>query len=281
MEVDQGARTCYRHKDRETGLRCTRCGQSACPDCLRPAPVGSHCLQCLKDGQKSMRLIDVHRQRNSGPGVALIVTLCVAGFLLQSLDAVGSLQLPGWLDGMESRYSMVGFLVADGEWYRLVSSLFLHFGFFHLLMNMVAVWIYGLEVEREEGPIRTVALFLVAGIAGGAAAFVFHSPLAQVAGASGGVFGLLGVALVRTVRAGRPAQQLVGILVINLFIGIAVPNISLAAHGGGFAAGVLYAFGSTLPARYRPVWVSGLALVATLAVSALAVTGLEPGLLSA
>ena len=84
VDADPGTTTCYRHPKRETGLHCTRCGRRACHECLRPAPVGSHCLECLKDGQKTMRLMDLPWQgRNAGPGVALIVTACVAVFALQ------------------------------------------------------------------------------------------------------------------------------------------------------------------------------------------------------
>jgi membrane associated rhomboid family serine protease len=262
--------TCYRHPQRETGLRCTRCGQPACYECLRPAPVGSHCLQCLKDGQKTMRLVDAPWQGRGagGPGLALIIAVCVGVFGLQ------------FFQDLDPRFAMIGAKVADGEVYRLVTSMFLHFGVFHLLMNMLAVWIFGQEVERREGSVRTVAVFLVTGIVGGAAAYLFHPPFAQVAGASGGVFGLFGVALVRTIKAGQPAQQLWGLLLINLFIGIAVPGISLAAHGGGLAAGVLNAGASTLPRRARPALLSAAVLVALVAASAWVVTSLDPGLLS-
>ena len=268
MTVERATQTCYRHADRETGLRCTRCERPACYECLRPAPVGSHCLECLKDGQKAMRLVDAPwQQTRGGPGVALVVTACIAGFLLQ---VAGDL---------EPRFAMIGALVADGETYRLLTSMFLHYGLLHLAMNMLATWVFGLEVEAQEGPVRTVAAFLVAGVVGGAAAYLFHPPFAQVAGASGGVFGLLGVALILTVRAGRPTQSLIGLLVINLFIGIAVPNISLAAHAGGFAAGVLYGAAASAPARVRAV-LSWLVLAGLLAGAGYVVTTLEPGLLS-
>jgi membrane associated rhomboid family serine protease len=267
MTVERATQTCYRHADRETGLRCTRCERPACHECLRPAPVGSHCLECLKDGQKAMRLVDAPWQGSrGGPGIALIVTACVAVFFLQ---VVGNL---------EPRYAMIGALVAEGETYRLLTSMFLHYGLLHLAMNMLATWIFGLEVEAQEGSVRTVAAFLVTGLVGGAAAYLFHSPFAQVAGASGGVFGLFGVALVLTVRARRPVQSLVGLLVINLFIGIAVPNISLAAHAGGFAAGVIYGAAASAPTRVRTL-LSWLALAALLAGAAYVVTNLEPGLL--
>lgn len=268
MTVERSTQTCYRHADRETGLRCTRCERPACHECLRPAPVGSHCLECLKDGQKSMRLVDAPWQRSrGGPGIALVVTACVAGFFLQLLG------------DLEPRYAMVGALVAGGETYRLLTSMFLHFGLLHLSMNMLATWIFGLEVEAEEGPVRTVAAFLATGVVGGAAAYLFHPPFAQVAGASGGVFGLLGVALVLTIRAGRPVQSLVGLLVINLFIGIAVPNISLAAHAGGFVAGALYGAAAGAPARVRSV-LCWLVLAVLVAGAGFVVTTLEPAALT-
>ena len=266
MTVEQTQRTCYRHPQRETGLRCTRCERSACHECLRPAPVGSHCLECLADGQRSMRLVDAPWQgRATGFGAPLVIAVCVGVFVLQNVQ------------DLEPRFAMVGALVADGEVYRLLTSMFLHFGVMHLAMNMLATWVFGIEVERQEGPVRTVLAFLATGLVGGAAAFLFHPPFAQVAGASGGVFGLLGIALVQTLRARRSAQSLIGILVINLFVGIAVPGISLAAHVGGFVAGAAYAAASTLPRTARPRLVSAVVLVALVALAAFVVTSMDPG----
>lgn len=216
-----------------------------------------------------MRLVEAPWQaKGSGRGVPVIIAACVAVFVLQ---------LTG---DLESRYSMIGALVAAGETYRLLTSIFLHFGVMHLLMNMLATWVFGLEVEREEGPVRTVAAFLVTGLVGGATAYLFHPPFAQVAGASGGVFGLLGMALIFTLRAGRSPQSLVGLLVINLFIGIAVPNISLAAHAGGFVAGALYAAAASAPRSAHPRILSAVTLVAMLAGVAYVVTSMEPGAFS-
>lgn len=213
-----------------------------------------------------MRVVEAPWQGGRvGPGIAAVIVACVGAFLLQ---------LTG---NLEARYSMIGALVAAGETYRLLTSMFLHFGLMHLAMNMLATWIFGLEVEREEGPVRAVAAFLVTGLVGGAAAYLFHPPFAQVAGASGGVFGLLGVALILTLRAGRSIQSLVGLLLINLFIGVAVPNISLAAHAGGFLAGVLYGGAASAPTAARPRILSVVVLVTMLAGAAFVVTSMEPG----
>lgn len=216
-----------------------------------------------------MRLVDAPWQRRStGRGIPVVIVACVAVF---------ALQLTG---DIEARYSMVGALVSAGETYRLFTSMFLHFGVLHLAMNMLAAWIFGLEVEQQEGPVRTVAAFLVTGLVGGAAAYLFHPPFAQVAGASGGVFGLLGVALILTLRAGRPAQSLIGLLLINLFIGFAVPSISLAAHAGGFVAGALYGAAASAPASARPRILSAVVLAVLVAAVALVVATTDPGSLA-
>jgi membrane associated rhomboid family serine protease len=272
-DVQQGQTTCYRHPNRSTGLHCTRCGRPACHECLRPAPVGSHCLECLREGKQVVVRAPWQggAAGRAGPGASLIIAACVAVFLLQVVQP-----------DLEARFSMVGALVAGpgAEWYRLVTSMFLHFGLMHLAMNMLAVWIYGLEVERAEGSVRTVGAFLATGLVGGAAAFLWHSPFATVAGASGGVFGLLGVALILTVRAGRPAQPLLGLLAVNLVIGLVVPNISLAAHAGGFVAGVAYGAVTTLPRRAQPFVLSIVTLLALVGLAAAVVTTMDPGQLA-
>jgi membrane associated rhomboid family serine protease len=214
-----------------------------------------------------MRLVDApwHGGGGSGRGVPAIIAACVAVYLVQVTGDI------------EVRYSMIGALVAGGETYRLLTSMFLHFGLMHLAMNMLATWIFGLEVERSEGAVRTVAAFLVTGLVGGATAYLFHPPFAQVAGASGGVFGLLGVALILTIRSGRSAQSFLGLLLVNLFIGVAVPNISLAAHAGGFVAGALYGAAASAPRAARPKVLSVIVLAAMLAGVAYVVTSMDPG----
>jgi membrane associated rhomboid family serine protease len=269
-DLEAVVRYCYRHPKRETGLRCTRCERPACWECLRPAPVGSHCLDCIAEGARTQRRATLPWQERGGrSAVVAIVVLCVGGYLLQ-------LASPAVTD----RFAAQGTAIAGGQWYRLLTAMFLHAGTMHLGFNLIALWIFGREVEAREGPVRTALVFLVTGLAGGAAAFLFEPANALALGASGGVFGLLGVCLVRTWRSGASVQPLVVLLVINLAIGLAVPNISLADHVGGFGAGVVYGLPSLLHRRHRPD-VLALCVLAALVVAAFAVVQtLAPGALA-
>jgi membrane associated rhomboid family serine protease len=138
-------------------------------------------------------------------------------------------------------------LVAAGQGWRLVTSMFLHIGVVHLLMNMWVLWGAGRLVERMFGPVAFAAAYLLAGLAGSCASALW-SPDRVSAGASGaifGVFGLLGAFLLRQRRVlppgalrglGRSAVVVVG---YNVIYGVTKPNIDMAAHLGGLAGGFL------------------------------------------
>jgi rhomboid protease GluP len=143
-------------------------------------------------------------------------------------------------------------LVASGQWWRLVTSIFLHIGLFHLLLNGWALYQLGSLYERWMGP-RTMALtFMVSGIAGSLASVVWTRGLS--AGASGAIFGVLG-ALISvlwqrrdrlTPQAKWLLAQLGGWAAINVVYGLSSPGIDNAAHLGGFVSGLL------IGARARP-----------------------------
>src|SRR5437762_853516 len=78
--------------------------------------------------------------------------------------------------------------IAHGEWYRLITAMFLHYGLLHLALNMYALWILGRDLERFLGPLRFTGLYLLAGLGGNVAAYLFSAPNAATAGASTAVF---------------------------------------------------------------------------------------------
>lgn len=252
-EREHEALTCWRHPDRETGLRCTRCDRPTCHECLRPAPVGSHCLGCLKDAAPSAAKVRVGVPRAATgfvprSAVAAIVAVCAVAFVLQQVTPSGQ----SGVSDFTERFSTIGLLIASGEWWRLVTAIFLHHGFGHLAMNMIALIVLGPENEAREGWRRFLFVFLLAGVVGNVAGYVIESPFAIGAGASGGVFGLFGMSLIYAWHHRADVQQLLVILAINVVIGITVPAISLAGHAGGFAVGLGYALVRTkVPTRYR------------------------------
>lgn len=134
--------------------------------------------------------------------------------------------------------------IISGEWWRIISSMFLHIGLIHLLMNMLALYYLGMAVERIFGSRRFFIIYFLAGIGGGLTSFAFNISIS--AGASGALFGLFGALLFfgsvyKQLFAQTMGKNIIVILVINLFIGFLVPQIDMGAHLGGLIAGYLAA----------------------------------------
>jgi len=136
----------------------------------------------------------------------------------------------------------------DGEWWRLASAMFLHFGILHLSMNMWALWDGGQLVERMVGPLRFVAIYFLSGIAGNLLSLVSHHGQAVSGGASGAIFGIYGALLVCLWRERRQLHPqefrwlfwgASGFTAVIIVLGLLIPGIDNAAHAGGLVAGVL------------------------------------------
>ena len=151
--------------------------------------------------------------------------------------------------------SNFGFMTASGEWWRLFTSMFLHFGIVHLALNMWALWDFGRLAERFFGTWTFLAMYLIAGTSGSLASLLWH-PAVNSAGASGAVFGVFGMI------AGYLAHKELGVpmsvikrhwgvtlpfIGYNLFIGATVPGIDNAAHVGGLIAGLAMGYALARP----------------------------------
>ena len=234
---------CYRHSDRETYIQCQRCERYICPDCMRQASVGFHCPECVAEGAASMPRA---RTRYGAPAVAgrsdvvtkTIIGLNVAVFLLIWLTGGGSSPL---LDRAEM-IGRAGFIegggVADGQYWRLLTSTFVHVQLLHILLNMIAIWIFGPTLETLLGRIRFIALYLVSALAGSVAVYLFTPPSVPTIGASGGVFGLLGAALVISFQRKLDISWLLMLLGFNLIYSFLAPSVSWQGHLGGLVAGL-------------------------------------------
>ncbi|MCB0193835.1 MAG: rhomboid family intramembrane serine protease [Anaerolineae bacterium] len=149
--------------------------------------------------------------------------------------------------------------IINGEIWRLFTSMFLHIGGFHLLVNGYALFIFGLEMERLYGPDRFLVVYILAGLFGSLASFASKGPTVLSAGASGAIFGIIGMNLafflLHRDDLGRISQaRIQGTLVIigiNLVFGFMVPGIDNMAHIGGLIAGYLLGYG--LAPRYQVV----------------------------
>lgn len=234
-----GVSTCYRHPDRQTYLSCTRCGRPACPDCLRPAPVGQQCLDCVREGSRTTR-------RAAAPFGGRAASGAVVTWVLIALNVV--LWIAEWVN-VRVVYDLwlVGAYVAHGQFYRLISSAFLHewglsgWGITHILFNMWALYVVGPSLERLFGHVRFLALYLVSAL-GGAVLFYLLAPAGEPAlGASGAIFGLFAAWFVAGRRLRVDVRGVVFLIVLNLAITFAIPHIAWQAHVGGLVAGGLLA----------------------------------------
>jgi rhomboid protease GluP len=151
----------------------------------------------------------------------------------------------------------VGILIMQGETWRLFTSMFIHIGLMHLLFNAYALFIFGIEMERLYGPDRYITIYILSGLFGSLASFAWRGPMTSSAGASGAIFGVIGMNLAffllhRKTFGSFGQQRVVNtiiIIAINLVFGFTVPGIDNFAHMGGLAAGFLMGYG--LAPRYK------------------------------
>ncbi|MFD0020945.1 rhomboid family intramembrane serine protease [Streptomyces sp. NPDC058382] len=279
--MEAAATTCFRHPAYETGVSCTRCERFICPDCMREAAVGHHCVECVREGRRSVRQPRTVFGAAVSRGAVPIVTCVLMG--LNILAYVVELIRPEIVDrfGMTgaglvgpdgSRYIYTGLDfhgvdvigVVDGEWYRLLTGAFLHlppggssfgplpFGVLHIAFNMYALWNLGRVVEAQLGRTRYLALYLLSALGGSVLVYLI-APLDNSVGASGAVFGLAASFYVINRRLGRDMQAvnrfLAGFLV---WMVISAGFTSWQGHLGGLLTGgivtVVYAYA---PAQRR------------------------------
>jgi membrane associated rhomboid family serine protease len=235
--------TCYRHPDRETYIRCSRCDRPICPDCMTNAAVGFQCPECVAEGRATVRsgttvFGGAVRARDSVVTVALIVA-CVVVYGLQLLIPTFTARFWNW-----------GIAVADGEYYRLLTAGFLHGGVLHLLFNMWALWVFGQPLERLLGRTRFLSLYVTALLAGSTASYLFNDPRTPSLGASGAIFGLAGAMIVAGRRLRYDLGWVVSFVVLSVVMVFVVTDIDWRAHVGGAIAGLVV--GAALMYAPRP-----------------------------
>jgi membrane associated rhomboid family serine protease len=261
-------RYCYRHPDRETGLSCSECGRPICYECMTPAPVGLRCPEHSGKPQGVRRVTAAATRATTGVGARRVnaVTMALIGLNMfvyaAELAAGGTLQgTSNWIfehcsliaNGVYQNGHLIpvshdqtippGFDAAgvvNGEWWRLITSAFLHYGPLHLAMNMVSLYFAGSILEQVIGRWRFLLLYLVSGLAGAAGALLW-SPDSATVGASGAIFGILGALFVLE-RRGNIATggQVAALIVLNLVITFAYSSsISVGGHLGGLVGGLV------------------------------------------
>ncbi|ROQ67623.1 membrane associated rhomboid family serine protease [Streptomyces sp. 840.1] len=255
-----GPVTCYRHPGRETAVRCTRCDRPICPDCMVSASVGFQCPDCVRQGSGTGHSPAAARPRTIAGGsiaadprlitkILLGINLAVFVAVLANSALVDDLVLLGRANFY---YGGPPEGVAEGQWYRLVTSMFLHQEVWHIAFNMLGLWWLGGPLEAALGRARFIALYMLSGLAGSALTYWLAAPNQPSLGASGAIFGLLGATAVLMRRLNYNMRPVFALLAINLIITFNPwGGIAWQAHVGGLIAGTLIAIGMVHAPRER------------------------------
>jgi membrane associated rhomboid family serine protease len=236
------AETCYRHPDRETRVSCSSCGRPICPDCMTPTPVGMRCPECMRQRTKVVQGAGGGGGEGfwRAPATFILIGLNVIAYLIEIAAGAGGLNNPG--GEIVLKYALFGPAVAEGEWYRLLTSGFLHASLIHIGFNMLLLFFLGRLLEPALGTPRFVALYFASLLAGSMGALLLD-PNALTLGASGAIFGLAAATFV--VARGRGMDAIAGeigfLIVFNLIFSFTLRNISLGGHLGGLIGGAICA----------------------------------------
>lgn len=219
---------------------------------MNEAPVGFQCPQCFRTvlpvraavlassrGYVTNGLIAIN--------VAVFTGIVVLGGAHAALGS-GTNLLFAPATTLSSQLSVVPLAIAHGQYWRLITAMFVHFGLLHLAANMWALWTIGHPLERVLGSAQFAAVYLLCGLGGDIAAYLPGSVNSLTGGASTALFGLFAVTFMvnRTMRV--PNTGLLVLIALNLWLTFAIPNISIIGHLGGLVTGVLTGFGVT----YQP-----------------------------
>lgn len=260
MDPQSGLPHCYRHPGTETGIRCARCEKPICPECMISASVGFQCPDCVRNGSGTGHAADANQPRTLAGGrvaaddrfvtkilvginLAVYLAVLVAGERL-----VDQLVLIG--------YAFNPFLgevvgVADGEWYRLLTATVLHEEVWHILFNVLGLWVIGGIVEPELGRARYAALCLLSGLSGSTLAYLVAAPNQPSLGASGVVYGLIGAWVVLARRRRHDMRPVILFVALSLLMTFTRPGISWEAHVGGLVAGAVVTYALVHAPRAR------------------------------
>jgi rhomboid protease GluP len=242
---------------------CPRCGALAGAEAVRCAVCGARLPSALRNFfQKSFGLI----LPGLSPATAAVAAVIAVDFLFQVVASKGAGLLSPRLETLLRAGALDSLLVAAGQWWRLLTCVFVHIGIIHLAFNMYALLSVSSFLESEIGSARYLSLFLFSGLGGSAASFLLHARVVS-AGASGAIFGLIGFAISYfRRRGGSGAAEIRAFMVrwaLYAFVFGLLVRADNAAHAGGFAAGFL--IGSIMEIReddrrrLAPLW-RGIAL---------------------
>jgi membrane associated rhomboid family serine protease len=241
---------------------------------MTTTPVGMRCPECAQQRTKVMRMRDmatVPQVTYALIAVNVVAFLAEGNLTLSGGGAGNGVYLKGALLGSSEFPGLAGQGVAHGQWWRLVTSGFLHENLIHIGFNMWVLYILGHMLEPALGRVKFGVIYAVSLLTGSLGALLV-SPHVITVGASGAVFGVMGAAAMEMRARQVPLMQsgVGGLILLNLIISFTLPGISWGGHIGGLIGGALTAVLIQLGDRYRA---QALALAGCAAIAVAAVTG--------
>src|SRR3990170_562598 len=241
------AEACYRHPSVQTRVHCSRCGRPICPDCMIPAPVGHQCPACVEEARREFRQGPGGRLGARGASATKILLIAiVVPFVLQvAFGGPGALLQAPSSGRLVDMGALQPLLIANGQYWRLFSAMFLHAGLLHIAFNAYALWLFGSFVESSFDRTRMVLIYFVSGFLASVASYVWGSVGVVGVGASGAIFGIFGAFVAYNYRrrhlaiASANLRWATTLLLLNAFLAFSIRVIDWRAHLGGLVAGVL------------------------------------------
>jgi membrane associated rhomboid family serine protease len=269
---------CYRHPGTETRVHCTRCGRPICPECMIAAPVGHQCPECVQQARRDFRR-GPGRPFRGGVGATQALLVAIGAMFVVEL-LVGGPRALGQGPGQQDLFDLGALqplAIADGQYWRLFSAMFLHAGLLHLAFNAYALWLIGSMIETNLGRTRMVVIYFVTGFLASAASYAF-SPVGTIGvGASGAIFGIFGAFIAYNYRRRHLAMAAANLrwawtlILLNLLLVFGFGGrIDWRAHLGGLVAGLAagaVAEGWGTAAQRRAVQVAGFAVLVAVGVA--------------
>lgn len=259
------SQTCYRHPDRETGIRCQRCNRPVCGDCMRPASVGFQCPACVGHGRATTRsprtAFGAPLSTSSGPMTKIVLGILVGLFLINLIGR----------GLVTQQLALSSLLVADGQYWRLLTYGFTVSGFLNLLLIGLVIWFAGRPLEGQLGGWRFLLLYLLSGFGGATLLYAVGSGMvASFGGAIAAVLGLLAANGVVKHRRGEDIRPDIGLLallvILNLVLGWG--HTTWVSLIGGAVAGALTGIALVYAPRQRRtgVQIAGMVAVGVLCI---------------
>ncbi len=234
---------------------------------MQPASVGFQCPECVRAGNAGVRAprrgsAVRSAGRRFGPVTLVLIALNVAVALATAVSAVtvGIDPLRSFASPLQNALAVSPAAVDAGEWWRVATAAFTHASPLHLGLNMLALLLFGSELERQLGRVRYLAVYLVSALGGAVALQLFGAYFQGAVGASAAIYGLLGAFGVVLVQQRQDLRGLLTLLAINLAVSF-LPGISLLGHLGGLVTGAAVAAVLVLARRRRAVAVAGTAVL--------------------